>query len=129
MGTSGSARLRHASPFRRWPPSSFRADAFHPRTTSNTNLQPRLPSSFAHSMSSKAFLNTITARRSIYQLNRQLPEGVTDASIQELVKEVIKQTPSAVRHSLPSLPMAHLSSGPRWLPVSSLCSPSCASPA
>lgn len=62
----------------------------------------RLSSLTAASMSSKAFLDAITARRSIYQLTKQLPAGVTDATIQGLVEEVIKQTPSSVRPCLPA---------------------------
>jgi hypothetical protein len=109
-----AARVRSLR--RTTPPFSPRQAISEARAGVNLPLdpQPSLLSPFNHdpfcipsassfspsstcSMSSKAFLNTITARRSIYQLNRQLPDGVTDASIQELVKEVIKQTPSAVR--------------------------------
>lgn len=71
------------------------------RHRSSLRSTPLLVSPSLNMSASKPFLQAITSRRSIYKLNKNLPSGVTEAAIGDLVRETIKQTPSSAR-SFPS---------------------------
>jgi hypothetical protein len=65
-------------------------------TLSKYLRQPTQVRSFTHStskMSSQKFLDTVTARRSYYQLKKESP--IDDAKINDIIKQSLLQVPSS----------------------------------